>query len=262
MAKRTKLRLALLLSVVALSSSAPAQAGILPKGTAPQKQRHDIAKQINKYWLCVLKAVAKCERDGGHSGLECDPFNVVALPPADPRGTFGASLDKCAEKLDFNKKGSGDPAADYVAMTCPIFPFGSSSTVDELQMRVRDGVRSQAALRVMEIDNVVCPFGDQSPFLDARQCVAEQLDVTIRFLKGLLKCEEKCENDYAGKKGNGGGTDFPFCFNLSEPNFAACVAKAVTTATKKTPALDPNYLSFLIGAYGGQTNAFYNYTCP
>lgn len=254
----------LLAAVVLAARPETAAAGILTKGSDAQKQRLDIAKQVAKYWSCVLKATAKCERDGGHSGLECDPQSGHALPPADPKGTFAAALAKCDEKLDFNKKGSGDPTGDYVAMTCPQLNYSGNSSVDQLQANVISGIRYLVFVRLNIIDSI-CPQPDQSVLPEAVECAATYLELTNKFMKLALKCQEKCENDYSGKKGNGGKTNVPVCISMAapDPNYLACLSDAIDTATKNTTSPDyPSYLTSVAQQVETIWYSFYNYLCP
>jgi len=94
---------------------------VLTAGSASQKQRADVGKQVAKLTSCLAKSTIKCEESGVNSGVECDLTNPGASTVAEPaKSKFIAAVATCLSKLDLEKKSAtGDPAADYTGIGCP-----------------------------------------------------------------------------------------------------------------------------------------------
>lgn len=90
------------------------------------------------------------------------------------------------------------------------------------------------------------------------------------YAKGVFKCQEKCENDYKDKKGNGGPNDLPRCnagnLTFTDANFQGCDSGAMSKAVAKNGALSAtNSTAVLLavrGAINQASNGQYNKDNP
>lgn len=237
-------------------------AEILADKSPEQKHRKDVGKQISKLVLCLVKQSEKCEKKGTSAAQECDLSDPPSSTIADPKAKqkFIDGIAKCESKLNLTKKG---PASDYTVFGCP----GDSDTGTVGDQPYPDMATFGAAISPTARDqldllgvilNGLCA-GDAD-------CVLFNIKNGSKYAKGVYKCMAKCENDYKDKKGNGGSFDDPDqCYPNSgneDPNFAACVTKALDKAQKKGP-IQAGLIAATDAALGDADNDLYNENdCP
>jgi len=254
-----------------------------------QKLRKDVAKQVTKYTQCLTKATSKCEKNGANSGVEChldtgavDYAGDSTLDPKNKQpAAFQADIAKCDSKLNFAKKGSGDPVADYQAIGCPgdcadtvlgDDPGGTQRCADltAFQTNVKstapDSAKSTLGLLATLLDGA-CGADTGKPNTDpARQeCNSNNAKALGKYSKGLFKCQEKCENDYKGKKGGGGDNDRPLCIVGAvgaSAEITECEAAVKAKAGTITPFVTTLVLPQIVSAVNDVTDGFYNKDNP
>lgn len=263
--KRSSIFVATALAVgLAFAGATAARALVLMAKTAEQKQRRDIGKQGAKHTLCMAKAAIKCEENGVDDAPECDLSNPGASTVPDPNNKIipklTADLNKCTSKLDYAKKSAtGNSANDYAAIGCPGDAIAGGADDPFADLAAYQG-NTGAATRTQ--------LGILQALLDAicadNQCTVDQASRGLAYAKGLLKCIEKCENDYKNKKGDGGpNDDLMKCVPAGgDANFMGCTAKALAKGTKKGP-LDALLKSGIDTAVNDAQNDLYNEDdCP
>lgn len=219
-----------------------AHALVLTSGTAEQKFRKDVGKQLSKYLLCLIKAIRLCESSGATSGTECFLSPVSVTPPADAKGKFAAAIALCDSKVDLSKKspsGGTDPVADYQSIGCPgdsdpdtsgDQPFTDLSAYQTASMT---SVKSVVAANGALIDVLGCDDGSNNFDQVDVDCVNAEAAKVAALVKGVFKCAAKCENDYKNLFGNGGPTDDPNCTDGGDAKFQTCLDAAFAKAQKK-----------------------------
>jgi len=222
-------------SAVVLDPAVPAQRAL-------QKHRADVNSQVAKYIDCATKALLACEKKGTSTAPECDIQNPAASTIADAaaKAKFVDAIGTCTSKLDFLKKG---PASDYSLVGCP----GDSDPVTPGDQPYADysalqaGVPAAVADAIVVVTPILQVLCDGSPPNSEPlplDCQAKGAQLLSKYLKGVGKCQSKCENDYKGTKGNGGLTDSPGQCSIglsSDPNFNACIANEKSKAQAKMP---------------------------
>lgn len=240
--------------------------------TEAQAIRADISKQTQGFTACVVKANLACEASGVWNVQECNLNTGTANPPGDAKGKFADAIAKCESKVNYLKKNKTyTDAGAYEAIGCP----GDSvpnCTAPNTPPGCQDGnqrytnMTTYAANAKASAKSSVALLGGVLPnFLpqcaDDTKCVAGYAGNLVKWTVAVQKCLSDCENDYAGKKGNGGNEDVNPSVNCSldtvtgsngavgsDPVFAACVAKAYAGLTKKGPAPGVNWgLGGLVG---------------
>lgn len=250
------------------AGSTIASAVVLVAKTPEQKHRKDVGKQIGKLVFCFVKQIDKCEKKGADETSECTiedpPSSTIA--DADAKQKFIDGVAKCESKLNLTKKG---PASDYTVFGCPgdsdSVTVGDQPYTDLNDFQANVGQDSRDALALLGPNLVTLCQGAPAPFADATECVAHHIKNGGKYAKSIFKCMEKCENDYKGGKGLGGPTDDTDLCNpatSTDPDFLACVGKALAKATKKGP-FKALVLSAINGALGDASNDLYNEDdCP
>lgn len=166
---------------------------------------------------------------------------------ADPKAKFGPAIQKCIDKVDLAKKGTGNAVADYEAIGCP----GDAAPMTSGDQRFADltafqaasitAARTQIANLALGIDVIGCAPGFNHTDDEADlACVASDAAKLSAYGQGLFKCQDKCENDYKAppSKGSGGSTDGPNCLDgnaSADPVFQACADAALAKAQSKGP---------------------------
>ena len=94
---------------------------VLTAGSASQKQRADVGKQVAKLTSRLAKSTIKCEESGVNSGVECDLTNPGASTVAEPaKSKFIAAVATCLSKQSRNhhvgeELGKGRKLDDIIA---------------------------------------------------------------------------------------------------------------------------------------------------
>ena len=220
-----------------------AHALVLTSGSPEQKFRKDVAKQLSKFALCLVKALQTCESSGASSGPECVLIPTPsAIPPADAKGKFVAAVALCESKVLLSKKSPTlDPVADYESIGCP----GDANSGTAGDQRYTDmnayqagslsSVKSTIGAQAALIDVFGCAAGSNHADPVDIACVSGEAQKVGLLVKGIFKCGAKCENDYKNVAGNGGTTDSGVCVDGGDPNFQTCIDLAVAKAQKKGP---------------------------
>lgn len=295
------MRKGLILGAVALGAvvvqAGTAQALVLDYKTEAQAIRAEINKQVSGFTACIVKASLKCEATGASAGLvECDLVDGTAVAPADAKAGFAADLAKCASKVNYMKKAKTlSAAAGYSAIGCP---GDATPTTCDHGFCALSGVENNSfscglasTCTDPAVDDGDVNFVDLNAYRDtaivvARSTVANLASINALFLGGacdtdnkcaagytsnlskyaaaVQKCQLACENDYAGKKGNGGPTDEAVCNASANGQRAAdttnlaldaCIAKAYAGYQKKDPE---GILGVLVGNVAGAINSATN----
>ena len=256
---------------LALLTTSMASAEVLTDKSPEAKHRKDVGKQTAKFVACLAKAAIKCEKGGASSGVDCDLSNPPASTHPDPKGKvipkFLAAIAKCEMKVNLTKKG---PASDYTLFGCP----GDSDPVTsgdqpytdltDFQAGLSQNTRDQLSLLTPAID-ILCG-GPNSTDPAVIACTELQANGLLKYAKGVFKCQEKCENDYQNKKGNGGPTDSAAQCAAgdagADSNFKDCVNGVLAKAQKKG-ALIAGLVTAVNAAVNKATNDLYNQNdCP
>lgn len=229
-----------------------AQGLVLTAKTDAQKHRADIAKQLGKYIDCLSKAAIKCEKKGSTSGVECDLATGMAAGSVDPKAAakFTADVAKCDLKKfvpakkqktsDYDQigcPGDCDPGTDGIQRCTDLAAYEASveSGANPSGAKVQIGALG-VLIETFCAAFVGQPAGTSAAVID---CVGNDAKFLSKYSKGLLKCGEKCEDDYKDKKGNGGPNDDPNCQvgdPGADPNFTACLAKKADKHLTKVQA--------------------------
>ncbi len=242
---------------VLLLGGAVAHALELDAKSDEQKHRKNIAKQVSKYTLCLVKAITKCEEGSGTSAVEChadtgvvDYAGDMTLDPKNKQpGHFQDAIAKCDSKVNLSKKGNF-----YTTIGCPgDCNAGTAGTQQCANLAAFQAsvIGSQTGSSKNQLGTLAAAIGTAcdadvggSPTDPALiECGFQNAATLTFYSKGLFKCQEKCENDYKDKKGDGGPNDLPVCNAgnnpLKDPNFAACDDAALAKAIAKRGALSP-----------------------
>ena len=231
-----------------------AHAIVLTSGTPEQKFRKDVAKQLSKFALCLVKALQVCESSGGSSGPECLLIPTPsAIPPADAKVKFVAAVALCESKVALSKKSpssGADAVTDYESLGCP----GDSDNGTGGDQRYADmnayqagsltSVKTTIGTNAALVDAFGCAAGSNHTDAGDIACVNGEAQKVALLVKGIFKCGAKCENDYKNLFGNGGTTDGAVCVDGGDPNFQTCIDLAIAKAQKKGP-FDPGVQTFL-----------------
>jgi hypothetical protein len=237
---------------------------VLTEKSPEQKQRKDIQKQSNKNTLCMAKALVKCEDNGAALAVECNAQNPAASTVPDPDDKIipklTADLLKCESKLALSKKSAtGSPVNDYTAIGCPgdsVMGGADNPYTDLTAFQAGVGPNTRFQLDLLT--------GIIASQCDTNACTVLQGTIGLAYAKALLKCIEKCENDYKDKKGNGGGDDLlTKCSPTGgDANFTACSGKALAKGQAKGP-LNPGVKVAIDSAIADASNDLYNQDdCP
>lgn len=240
-----------------------ASAFVLTEKSDQQKLRKDVGKRGTKYIQCLVKAATKCEKKGGHSGVECHldtgVVDFAGDPILDPKNKYPAKftkdITKCDDKYTPNKKGT-----DYTGIGCP----GDCDAGTDGIQQCADMASYEASVEASNADTAKGQLGALAAGIDAGcgidttkgaastdplqiDCVTDNAKILSKYSKFLGKCYEKCENDYKNKKGNGGDNDAENCLTTgaNDPIFATCVSDGLAKATKKGP-LSPSVASLVL----------------
>ncbi len=176
-----------------------------PAEKARFKQLGDIYKQQSKFVDCVVKAGIKCEQTYGTSvgTQEC----VFATATGPVGSGFGAALAACEAKVDYNKKGTGDAAADYAAMQCPAdSDSGTPGNQDYASLTAWQTAALPSTYSQLDtLATLVALLADAA----GKDAIATAADTGTlnKYGKGLFTCIRKCEADAKGTKGGGALTD-------------------------------------------------------
>lgn len=254
-----------------------ASANVLAEKSVPQKHRRDIGKQLGKYTLCLVKAAQTCEKKGLNSGVEChlDTGVVDNAGTVDPKGKFLPAIQKCKAKVLLAKKGTGNALDDYEAIGCP----GDSNTSTSGDQPYADLTAYQAGslastpTQIAPLAAAIDGFGCQPHAAGSTDpadiaCVAADAAALGKYTQGVLKCEDKCENDYkpAPSKGSGGGTDGANCNDGdvgADATFQTCASAALSAAGPMSPGTVAIVLPAVRAALNKAENDLYNQNdCP
>jgi hypothetical protein len=237
---------------LALAVAGAAHAFLIDAKTQPQKNRSDINLQSAKHIACLIKAVQACERKGTTVEQECFLATGTTAPGIDPEGKFPAAIAKCDSKLLFMKKagrGVGEVEA-YEALGCP----GDGDTNTPGDQRFTDMIPFQESVKPVfksTLDTLAAALPaltgcDVQPGLKLQtKCLNAERKRLTAYSSAIGKCQRACENDYVGKKGDGGPVDDPVCAldeglvdetnESGDPTFNACVDRAFEKATRREP---------------------------
>jgi hypothetical protein len=237
------------------------------------KLRKDVGKRGDKLTICLLKAATKCEEDGVSAAPECHlGTGVVDYDPGGPAETkFQEKIAKCNDKYDPAKKGT-----DYVGIGCPgdcAATSGVQQCADMSPAYETDAEGDAKGIPAILLQNIPdsCQLDgvgvdDSDP---ARiECVRQHTATLSAYTKGLLKCVQKCENDFKNKKGNGGGTNGPNCLAgvSTAQAFNDCEAEKLAKAVDKHGPLSANNTTQSLAIHrlliNNATNRFYNRADP
>lgn len=259
---------------LAIFGAARADAFLLLEKTEAQAIRADISKQIAGFTACMVKANLACESSGVWDAQECDLGTGTATAPGDAKGKYAGDIAKCVSKLNYLKKNKTyTDSGAYEAIGCP----GDSDSNVAGKQRYQNMTKFQsAAVAVVRASvttlGAVLPIyltgvdhnPGGPPILDpdcspadptnpkdlaaANKCVAGYAGLLGKWTAAVQKCIADCENDYQGKKGNGGAEDVDPSVNCglettkgttaavgADPVFKACVEKSYAGLTKKGP---------------------------
>jgi hypothetical protein len=217
---RLDLRTTALAAALLLTTGSAAHALLLTEKSPAQKLRADVGKQITGYLKCLGKAVVACEKTGAATDAECVLETGATTAPADPKAKFATAVGKCDSALDFARKAPPDLTSfeSYELLGCPNygigFLFSGLEQYEQFLLLVKPA-----------LDDLI----DEMPFMsgcsDAKSC-ANAAKVLLNLIDGLNRCDLACEEDYKGKKGNGGPTDdLAQCDATGDPKAQACNAK-------------------------------------
>ena len=259
---------------------------VLTAGSASQKQRADVGKQVAKLTSRLAKSTIKCEESGVNSGVECDLTNPGASTVAEPaKSKFIAAVATCLSKLDLEKKSAtGDPAADYTGIGCPgdsdpntggDQPYTDMNAFEASQLT---GVPTQLAKLPPFIEQICGGMNSTNPLILA--CEDTDAKALLKYGTSANKCQSKCENDYSGSKGNGGPTDSTTQCALASASadtaFKLCEQaardKLDAAAVNGSGAHDSSGVDLILNGAGmipglnatldGANNSLYNHLCP
>jgi len=214
------------------------------------KLRSDIAAQVAKYTLCLVKAEAACEKGGSSSAAECHlGTGVVDFEPSGGKYTtkFQSAVGKCDTKLNLIKHGF---TGDYVAVGCPgdcnAGAPGTQECADLTAFQSNATATTKAQLPVLAaVIDAQCGVDTGAPQTDPARidCVTNSAKGLSKYAQGLFKCEQKCEVDFKNKIGNGGADNSNVCSTAgSDVAFQACN----TAALGKAGALSPHIQSVVV----------------
>lgn len=212
-----------------LVTGSAARAVVFDEKSPAQKLRADVGNQFARYAKCIAAATVACEKTGASTAGECDAETGIATPPADPKAKFAKAIAKCDAKLDFDRKGpkGNDSLQNYELIGCPSYGSGLQfASLAHYQSFFAPGMKPL-------IGDLVANIALASGCDDAKSC-ANAGKIIAGLVDALGKCELSCENDYKGKKGNGGPTDSETQCDLGgDPRADLCIGKATDTFLDK-----------------------------
>lgn len=261
---------------LAIIGAGQAHALVLAAKSEEQALRADISKQVAGYTACIVKANLACEASGASTTQECDLTTSTATAPADAKGKFAGDVAKCDGKVNYMKKSkSFTSLAAYRAIGCVgDSDAGTGGNQPYTNMNTyQAGAMASAKANVKLLGGLLPGLVSGAPWnCSDQKCVAGVASSLAKWTGAVQKCFAACENDYAGKAGNGGGVDLPTPCNISsdgqsggagaDPAFTACVEKAYASATKKIAL--PAAIGVIAGILQGANDGFYNpaSNCP
>ncbi len=211
------------------------------------KFRQDVGKQQAKITSCYTKALVKCigSTDPNTTTAEW-PSRCNAVDPnssttdTDTKATWKAALAKCDSKVDLAKKNPADPngVIGYRDIGCPAEdPNWLATGMTDYQNKTMETTRASVQDVANSIPGSCDLFGAPSEGEDLQACLVAMGKAAEKTVKSVFKCQEKCENDLANKKGNGGPTDNQLTCSADAPPalpnpFTECVNKAVEKGRK------------------------------
>lgn len=250
-------------AVLALAASASAHVIDPAVNKDAFKLRADIAKQVSKYTLCLVKAATTCEKKSPTSAPECN-LATGTISFVDPKNKvepkFSAAIAKCDAKLNLSKKGT-----DYLGIGCP----GDCSTDPGIQQcadmaafqssikstTIPTSAKNQLGVLAAVIDIACGTDTGADPTDEVRiNCALNNAKALSKYAQGLYKCQQKCELDVKDKAGNGGATNGDNCIAGSlgaDENFKACEQKVYD---KVSPALSPSVVAIVVPAVRAAVN--------
>ncbi len=261
-------------AVLALGSASIARGHVIDPSAstadkALAKLRKDVGKQVGKYTFCLVKAATNCEKGGVSSAPECNlATGAVSFESMGGKYTtkFQDAITKCDSKVNLSKKGT-----DYQGIGCPgdcnTMAAGLQQCTDMAAFQASalsatSGVKSQLGLLQTGID-AACGTDTGAMQTDQARidCVANNAAVLVKYAKGLVKCQEKCENDYKDKKGNGGLDNGNSCLSATmgaDPVFTTCDNAALTKAGTLTPVVNALVLPALRSTVNDANKGLYD----
>jgi hypothetical protein len=225
---------AALLAGVLLIGVQMSQGLVIPEADKDRvKFRLDVGKQIAKFADCLGKVGNKCITKTDPNAF-ADPNNTIcsALDPdssdgisAEDLAAYKTAIAKCESKINLSKKipegvGTTDAYADpnvglaypHDPIDCPAIATDMASYQDVVIASAKKTVDEQ-----MEQIPALCTLDSD---LGPTKCATKSIGLLLKGAKGLFKCQQACEGDYANKKGNGGPDDALRCCNTQGPGTA------------------------------------------
>lgn len=239
-------------------SSLNASAIVLLEKSEAQKLRADIQKQQHGLIACLVKAAVNCEKSGNLVASECNLATGTATAPADAKGKFAADIAKCESKLNFLKKAKTlNATTGYTALGCPgdsdSGAAGDQPYTDIAAWQAATAPASRTQINTLAVAlGALTTCGSQPDVKSQQKCQAAEVKRVSTYAFAVQKCQLACENDYKGKKGNGGDNDTTGACSLNaaasggtgDANFNKCIDKAYAKLTK-TP-LPPNVVALVM----------------
>jgi hypothetical protein len=274
---RSKHSILILVSALVLASR-PAHGVVLAEGSAEQKHRRDIGKQVAKYVQCLVKAAQKCEANGDEADQECflsGNGGAGSVQGGDPNldlADFQERIAKCDGKLDLAKKSPSDgtdPAGDYEEIGCPgdSVPGGSDqryTDLDAFEAGVKTSAKSQIELLGSLLCGAACSADCNDDSEANRDCLEKDSKEFAKYAKGVSKCQDKCEKDYDSPDTAGGGgptDDDEVCSvgGTGGANFDTCAGTPAAKLASKASAAGVANLKPLVDlALNDASNDLYN----
>jgi len=244
-----------LAGALAIVGAGQAHALVLQNRTEAQAIRQELSKKVPEQLACLVKATLACEASSTTLGADCSLLTAGTQNGADAKGKYAAAIAKCDAKWNVIRKNkSYTDAGAYEAIGCP----GDSDSNTNGNQRytnmssyqvganliVKNQLHLLSLILASSVDTDPAAPGNQS--CGDEKCLARAATGLLKYVQALQKCIIACENDYSGKKGNGGPTDGSECLVEasgisgaagSAPAFDACVDKAWASANKKPLAL-------------------------
>jgi hypothetical protein len=198
-----------------------------------QLLRADVAKQAATYSKCLIKAQLACEKTGVAAIRECELETGIATAPADPKAKFPAAIAKCDAAVDYQRKApEGSTSVEsYELIGCPGDASGAPGRQRFADMA---GYQGLLVFAKESIDTLAAALGPISGCTSTSTCVTAAKTLAA-YATAIGKCQTKCENDYAGKKGTGGPTDsLTQCDATGDPAVVLCIEKAKLKLLERT----------------------------
>jgi hypothetical protein len=209
--------------------------------------RKDMGKQTAKLTSCLTKALVKCidGSDPNNTTLtwpaQCNATNPDAsLTNADTKAAWKAAVDKCVSKVDLSKKNPASPLLGYQGVGCPAEdPNVVSADLTAYQTKSVLDTRGSIDTVAAQVPSLCAGVGGALAGEALKDCIYNVGKAAEKTIKGVFKCQEKCENELAvapGKKGGGGLTDsYDPCSAGTPPDGSpvkTCIEKAMANGQK------------------------------